>query len=816
MTKRFVDDHIDHKEDDIEKIQTKPNMYISYKGRRGALHLAKELINNMVDESINPESPANVIDILLDETDNTLAVYDNGRGMPFHPNAKGQIPMELACTKLQSSSKFKRATGGSTAGENGVGLTAVNALSERFEIVSKRYGERATLKFEHGKKAQPLKIKKIDSDEHGTMQMYKPSEKYMGKDCRIDLDDLLLWVEKLTYMLPKEVTINFNAKRIGKEASLKKKFKNKNGMFDYIKKIVKKPLFEPVHILDTTTVTEMVINEDTGEEEEVERFIGLEFAFTFNSEETDTPTIDTFCNFVNTVENGQHLDAVQSAITQYLTKQTRESLSERDAKKLDITSADVLRGLGLTLYVNTTMNPEFASQTKEKVSREELFNPLKTMARNGLAEYFRKFPKELKRATDYIKMNAKARYEANKARNSVVKKTLTNLDEHKIKGFTPAIARGKAAYRELLLIEGDSAQGSVDEGRYNEFQASYGLRGVPLNTFDASIDSVLKNVEFKALVQILKCNIGKAFDIKKLPYNKIIIMTDADVDGRRISSLICAFFIRHMPEIVEAGLLYKAVAPLYKIEDKERPFLLSKVEFIEVFESRIGNNIKLESIDGKAMTSKEFREFLFVNRIYLDEMVRVATHFAVNRDIIETILAVIPDMTDTSITDAQYKAVKAALAKRFPELEIDKTGVVSGVYQGQFQILTIDHLFFRRVETLHTLMHKYNGGKLIYRVREKVGKSYEDRGVLTIGQLMEMCQKFRPKILMRFKGLGELNPTSLSETTLNPANRILLQLSMDDVKKEIEKFSILHGDNFTAERKELMKHFKIDREDLDN
>jgi DNA gyrase subunit B len=787
---KFIDDVIDHKESDIEKIQTKPNMYISYLGRRGSLHLAKEVINNMIDECINPNSPGNEIDIYLDEVENTLTVADNGRGIPFDK-------LELVCTKIQAGSKFTRKGSGGSAGENGVGLTAVNALSDYFEIISKRYGEKASIKFEKGKLIQPVTVKKMNSDKHGTTTIFRPNPFYMGEDCAIPTDELITWLDKIIHLVPPEVKITLQVNKKGKEATITKKYRNKHGLLDFVKKLCEKPILSPIHFMDSMHVKEY----DKGEE--LDRFIGLEVAFTYNSSPGEM-IVDSFCNFVNTVDNGVHVDAVRQGIVQYLSRQARESLSAREAKKLDIISNDVISGLVLSVYLSTDVNPQFSGQTKEKVTNDLFFKPLRSMTYKALDNYFKKNPKDLKKIVEYIKANAKARLKAAEVRNSVVKGTTTSLEEHTIRGFEPAIAKGKNAYRELLLIEGESAAGTAKQARFNEFQAIYGLKGVPLNTFGLKLDKILQNPEMRNLVRILRCNIGDKFNIDDLWYDKIIIMSDSDVDGYRITSLICAFFLVHMPEIVKQGKLYKAVAPLYKIKDKKRPFVLNKQQYFEVFEERIGDNIRLiDPETGKVMNSEKLKEFLLINREYLDELMRIANHFGVHRQIVEFI-----------VIHSDEEDFKKKLKKRFPELDLDGD-VISGIYEGRYQILTIDKLFFKRLKTLKELIHKYNEGKAYYLVHEKNGKSYDDRGVMTIGDFLLLCQKFQPVIETRFKGLGELNPKQLKETTLDPNNRILIQLTIQDLEKELEKFRVLHGDS-AEERRQLMEHFKISREDLDN
>lgn len=794
--KKFIDDIIEHKDDDIEKIQTKPNMYISYLGSRGALHLSKELINNAIDECINQHSPGDTIEIYLDETENIITVSDNGRGIPTES-------LQVVCTKLQSGSKFERTgTGGASAGENGVGLTACNALSDKFEIIVYRYGEKNKISFEKGKQIGDIKTTKISNkDKHGTTFVLQPSKFFMGEECDIITDDLIEWLDKIVYLTPSDLTIKLSVKKKGKESVINKKYINKYGLYDYVKKLCKKPILDPLHFIDTMKLKEQTRGK------EYDRFIGLEVAFTYDSSSMDFKA-DSFCNFINTIDNGVHVDAVKQGIMQYLSKQTRESLSERESKKLDITFADVSQGLVLTVYLQTDLPPQFTGQTKEKLSSNEFFKPLRDMTYRALTKFFKENPKELKKTVDKVKTNAKARIESTKVRNSVIRGETTNFDEHLMGNFEPANNTGKNQYRELFIIEGKSAMGSSRTGRFDrDTQALFMLRGVPLNAFGVQLDKVLLNAEFNSLVKILGCNIGERFDINKLRYNKIIIMSDSDSDGYNISSLVCAFFLTHLPELVKQGYLYKAVAPLYRIKSKYKEFILDKKEYVKIFERQVRENIILTKPytgDSCVYSDEELENILYKNRYYLEELERVSNHLAVDPLLLEYI-----------VIHQDDKDFKKQMKKKYPELDIDEQNVLSGILNNHFQILIMDELFHKRIQRIHDFVHNVNKNSMYYQVYEQYNNSNEDRGVMTLGQLLMLCQKFQPPIITRYKGLGELNPQDLCNTTLDPTQRILIRMTIKDIEKDLSQFNILHG-NDSDERKLLMEHFKINREDLDN
>lgn len=407
-----------------------------------------------------------------------------------------------------------------------VGLTACNALSEIFEIISYRYGEKSKVSFNEGKEvASQVTTKLRGNDKHGTTFVLKPSKLYMGEDSDIISNDLIDWIEKISFLLPQGITIVLSIKKRGKESVVNKKYTNKEGLYDLTRKFCDKPLLEPIHFIDSMKMTEKV------HDKVIDRFIGLEVGFTYNSTSVEFEAI-SFCNFVNTVDNGVHVDAVKTGLLQFLTKQTKDALSERESKKIDITFSDASQGLFLSVYLSTDFAPQFTGQTKEKLSNQEFFKPIRDMTYKALTDYFKKSPKELKKITDRIKMNAKARIESTKVRNSVIRGETSNFDEHLMVNFIPANNKGKNDYRELFIIEGKSAKGTCGSGRFDRnTQAVFAIRGVPLNAFGVRIDKVLLNAEFNSLVKILGCNIGERFDITKLKYDKIIIMADADSDG---------------------------------------------------------------------------------------------------------------------------------------------------------------------------------------------------------------------------------------------------------------------------------------------
>ena len=804
MNKKFIEDEIKSYDDDRDKIRVAPLMYISRVGSGGAVHLCKEITNNSIDELINPHSVGNKIELEYHMDSNTFVCKDDGRGFPFNG-------MEKACCQIQAGSKFNRETGGASAGQNGAGLTACNALAKYFSIETYKLGEYAKIEFIDGVKTTEAKIKKCkDEKKHGSIVTFCPDEKYMGK-CIIDIQDFMKWLGLIQHILDEKITIKLSIfDKKGKKVQTET-FKRKHGLKDLLTEFESVESTKIVDGCKSMDFKERIrVLEDNGKmkEKDVNRHLKVEYAFIL------TPTIQSLmsislCNYVYTVDGGHHIDAIRNAICYYLSALTKSSMSDKEKEKYDINFSDITSSLYIVGSVLTDIDPGFTGQTKEKVEKPGLVKPIQHLVKESLVEYFKRNPQIEKKFINIIKTNAKGRYEANKVKNAVVKREFGSISEHSIPKYTPANIKDKNAYRELFIIEGDSVKGNIDMARNKDTQALFAIRGYTAETFTKKVYDVLKNEEFKNLTRALNCGIGEQTNPKHCRFKKIILTPDSDADGYFIFSLLCAFFIKHMPQLVEAGMIYKSCPPLYKIQDKKDPFVLNKEQYIKVFERRIGDNVKLVIKDTKKVVSKEkFFDFLILNRNYLEELIRLSNHFAVHQLLIEFVLF---NMND--------KKFEHKLIKRFPEMEIDEINkekdsiLITGIIEGKYQMLYIDKIFRKKCKKLINLIKENEYTH--YTVLEKFNGDYTEIGDLTIGEFFQRVQKYQPKIEMRFKGLGELSATDLRSTTMDPNNRILIQLTIKDMEDELRKFNILHGDA-DEERKAMVNAFQLDRDYLDN
>ena len=799
---KYVEEKMIVAESDLDKIRTAPLMYISRLGSLGAIHLCKECINNNIDECINIHSPGDYISIILNEDENTFTSEDNGRGLPFDK-------MLEACTMIQSSTKFNRTDNQKSAGCHGAGLKCTNALSDYFKLEVYKLGEYACVEFKNGVQVQSGEVKKIsDKERHGTIVTFKPSEKYMGK-CQMKGDDLLQWLNNIKHFLDSKITIDVEI--IREDKSIRNVLKRTpKGLVDLVSEMTD-VRHTPIYSGNGTSY----IDEDVRiikpggkvENRTLERDIDLEFAFTLNANRLE-PTIRSFCNFVHTVDEGDHTQAVVNGICQYLSRKTKDSLTEKEKEKYKILFNDITSNLVLALSVNTSMDPGFTGQTKEKIENRKIIKPLQDLVKNSLDKFFTNNPKELKKYTDIIKTNAKARYEANRSRTNIIKRETSNLSEHLIPNYFPANKKGKNDYRELFIFEGLSVKSNGMQARDPEYQAMYTMRGVPGNAYDMDSNTLIeKNETFRNLTRAINAGYGETFNINKCRFSKIIISSDADIDGKFIFSLLGGFFLKHMLDLILAGRLYLVLPPLYKIKDKKQPFIMDKTEYNEVFNRRIIDRFELNDDSGAPIKKKDFLEFLRLNQYYLDELISCSKHCIANMRLVEFVVKYRND-----------KSFEKLLKKNFPEIKIEKDengvdDIIIGIYEGKQQIFTLDKVFNKKTEKLKELMNKNNTFNV--EVIEKYKDNNEYRGIMSIGDFLYLAQKVQPSKELRYKGLGELDEDDLWDTTMDPNKRVLVQLTVSDIQEALDMYDILHGKK-DKERREMTEAFEINKEMLDN
>lgn len=802
-TKKFIEETMVVMENDLDKIRTAPLMYIARIGSLGAIHLGKEAINNSIDECSNKHSPGENIYLYLDEDSNKFICEDDGRGLPFNN-------MLSACTKLQSSTKFTKMENQKAAGCNGVGIKATNALSEYFKLEVYKLGEYAAVEFKDGKQIQSGEIKKCkDRDRHGTIITFKPSSKYMGP-CQMKSEPLIEWLENIKHFLDKRITIELEVEKKGKIKTYKFK-RPTDGIISLLKTVSPSnhtPIYSGKGIDYVDEEVRIIKPGGKVEQKIVKRDVELDFAFALNVDIME-PVTRSFCNFVHTKDEGDHTTAVMDALCEYLSRKTRDVLTEKEKEKFSILYNDIKSALVLILSISTSMNAGFTGQVKEAISNKEMMKPLKNIVKNELDRYFKDNPKELKKYTDVIKANAKARYESTKAKQNVIKREVSVISEHLIPNYFPANRKGKKDYRELFIFEGLSVKANGTQARDPEYQAMYTLRGVPGEAYTQSSSEI--NETFKNLTRAINAGIGDNFDVTKARFDKVIITSDGDIDGCFIFSLLGGFFLKHMTDLVTSGRLYMSVPPLYKIKDSKTPFVTDKIQYQAVFFRRIVDKFQLKTKKGKVLSKKEMTEFLKLNQYYLDELQRCSDHYSANKKLLEFIIKYRNDRNFNKLMN-----------KNFPEIKIEKDKdnksdtIIEGVYEGAYQIFTIDKLFDKKTEALSKLMEQNEN--YYFNVMEFYKDGLEDRGTMSIGEFLIVAQKLQPAIELRYKGLGELSEDDLWDTVMDPEKRTLVQLTISDILEAQKMYDILHGkskaDNIN--RRLMTEEFEINKDLLDN
>lgn len=812
---KYVDDHYDHLISDIEKIRVRHRQYISYSNEKGAESVAKEMLYNGLDECKNPKSPGNKITNTFDERTGFLTVSDNGRGIPTNILEELFTSLNMG-SNINTSNKASLKT--DNLGQNGTGTLAICGLAERVEITSYRGGTEnifKTIIFEEGVKVSE-ETGKCPADKHGLTISYKPS-KVMGKNTRIIWRDYENELKNLQYLNKKKIDITST-------------YIDENGIIEEVK--YKQSPFEDILLRNNkddimSSRISITIDEDDINEEldgiNVKRFISMDIAFVYTK--SLNPYIDSFSNSSNTVDNGDHLDGALEAICRLFQSLTKNSLGEKEKSTLDIKWEDVKTGLSIVVALRTNYERLYTGQTKHKVVNAEIKKIITTLTTETLIKYLEKNPTKLKEMIQIIKMNARARREGDKVRTAVVKGSLTNWSSYKMKNYDPCTRKGVKEYKELFIIEGDSAKGSLKLARYPEFQALFAIRGVSANVYKMSLDQIVGpkgNKEFTDLITVMGCNVGSKFDINKLQFSKIIITSDADIDGLFIRSLLMAFFFRLFPEIIMAGMLFIAEPPLYRVNDKKDPFVINKIDYINRYLKSVSKNYKLGYPDDKMVTvymSKDMlKEFLSDTTNYVDDIASNGEHYKLSERLLEFIIEEFAMMKfDDSIHPISYwienvniQHLIDRINTEFPEIYYDDGNklIKGAVSATAIQAVELSESFVKRISPLIYVVKKWIHGDN-YMVLKNISNGSEYN--LSMLGILKMLKKYKPDIVHRFKGLGENNEDDIRKTIMDPNTRMLIRVNITDIENDTRIFQMLRGESsYDAQcRKEMMKNYKI-------
>ncbi len=534
----------------LEAVRRRPGMYIGSTDIRGLHHLVYEVVDNAIDEALAGE--ADRIDIIIHE-DMSVSVRDNGRGIPVGPhptqkdaNGKPMDAVEVVMTILHAGGKFGGAGYKVASGLHGVGVSAVNALSEWLITTIHQDGKEYRQEYQRGKPTGPVKmIRKLPKDEtwlHGTNQQFMPDVTIFKEGLDYKFDTLIQRFREMAF-LTRALTIKFFDERDGHEMS----FHFEGGVRSFVRYLNKsrQVLHPPVYVDKQVNGT------------------AVEAAIQYTDGYTDS--VYAFANNINTIDGGTHVTGFRSALTRTLNDYARKAGLLKDSDP-NFSGDDVREGLTAIVSVKL-QDPQFESQTKGKLGNAEVKGQVESVVGEAFSTFLEENPREGKAIINKCLTASRAREAARQARDLVIRKSA--LESLTLPGKLADCSERDPAKCEIYIVEGDSAGGSAKQGRDRHFQAILPLRGKILNTERARMDKILANNEVKSLISALGCGIGDQFDVDKLRYHRTIIMTDADVDGSHIRTLLLTFFFRYMQALVENGNLYIAQPPLYRLESKK-------------------------------------------------------------------------------------------------------------------------------------------------------------------------------------------------------------------------------------------------------
>ena len=519
----------------LEAVRKRPGMYIGDTGTRGLHHLVYEVVDNSVDEAM--AGFCDEIKITI-HTDESISVQDNGRGIPTDPHPyNGRPTSEVVLTVLHAGGKFGQGAYKVSGGLHGVGVSVVNALSEWLVVTIARDGVEKSQRFERGVPVTDLS-EGVPADWRGTRIEYLP-DKEIFEDVHHSLDTLKSRFKELAFLNP-GLKISVLDERTGES----REYLFKGGIGAFVKYIDRDrmPLFEDPVVLSGTREN-----------------ISIDVGFQYNDSYQEH--IYTYANLIHTIEGGTHLVGLRTALTRAINEAARNAKVLRE-KEENLTGDDLKEGLTCVLSVRLS-EPQFEGQTKTKLGNSEVRGAVDSFIYEGLISTFEDRPEIVKPIVEKAIKARRAREAAKKARELVRKGAMSGMS---LPGKLADCSSKHAEDTELYIVEGDSAGGSAKQGRDRTFQAILPLRGKILNVEKAHMDKMLANREIQTIITALGCGIGNEFDATKLRYHKIIIMTDADVDGAHISTLLLTFFYRHMPELLSQGYLYLAQPPLYRVQ----------------------------------------------------------------------------------------------------------------------------------------------------------------------------------------------------------------------------------------------------------
>ncbi|MFZ0430696.1 MAG: DNA topoisomerase (ATP-hydrolyzing) subunit B [Acidobacteriota bacterium] len=772
----------------LEAVRKRPAMYIGSTGLAGLHHLVYEVVDNSVDEAM--AGYCTHIQLIV-HIDNSITVIDDGRGIPVdeHP-LKKVAAAQVVMTVLHAGGKFDNETYKVSGGLHGVGVSVVNALSSQLDLEIWRGGIVYTQSYQRGRPASEFK-QTGRTDRRGTKITFKADDTIF-ETLEYNFDTLSQRMRELAYLNP-GLRITVEDVRNDRQ----QEFHYEGGIVDFVQHLNKNRnvLHEPPVYFSF-------------ERENVQVDVALQYNDGYNE------TLFSFANTINTVEGGTHLVGFKAALTRSLNAWATSSGLLKDLKQ-NLSGDDVREGLTAVISIKLP-NPQFEGQTKAKLGNSEVKGLVEGICNERLTMYLEENPAEAKRVIEKAIEAARAREAARKARDLTRRKgALENLS---LPGKLADCQERDPSLSEIFIVEGDSAGGSAKQGRDRRVQAVLPIKGKILNVEKARFDKMLSNEEIATMISALGTSIGaEEFDLAKLRYHKIIIMTDADVDGSHIRTLLLTFFYRQMIELIRGGHVFIAQPPLYRVQvGKRETYLTREKELTEFLLARATEDVVVQV----ARTGREYEGEALIQKMH-DLMDYARIHEKMNRKtgangLLEVLLEELVHRTGTELSQLSGEAllreegrlneVASALQGRgygsevLPdhehslwELKVSRDGGIPVIFDLEL-LLSAE---WQQLVQLYVRVLEFTDSELAIREKERetVVRSPESlvNHILAAGK--------RNLSIQRYKGLGEMNPLQLWETTMDPETRVLLRVNIEDAIETDEIFTILMGDQVEPRRR---------------
>jgi len=796
----------------LEPVRLRPAMYIGSTGTAGLHHLVWEVVDNSVDEAV--AGHGSLIRVVV-HNDNSVTVEDNGRGIPVDIHEKeGRPAAEVVMTTLHAGGKFDNKAYRVSSGLHGVGVSCVNALSDRLDLEIKINGQVWHQSYARG--APTCDLHAIGTtDKSGTKVSFHP-DPTIFTDTVYNADTLTNRLRELSF-LNAGLRIQLLDERSGKERD----FLYEGGIRSFVEYInrSKTPLHPPIYISGQRTFDQSTADG------KVETWVEIEIALQYNDGYNEM--VYSFANNVNTVEGGAHLTGFRNAFTRTLNRYIQAASPKETAT---VVGDDTREGLAAVISVKLS-HPQFEGQTKSKLGNSEVSGLVANLVNESLAEYFEENPAIAKIITGKCVDAARAREAARKARELTRRKGA--LSDTNLPGKLADCQERDPAKAEIFIVEGDSAGGSAKQGRDRKNQAILPIRGKLLNVEKARLDRMLANNEIQMMISALGIGIGTELNMDKLRYHKVILMTDADIDGSHIQTLLLTFFYRHMEELIKRGHLYLAQPPLYKVKrGKSERYIQNDGELAEylldlglrepqVFAAghdspmgvevlrelmlrtqrveRIFRSMERRGLEPRLVEAAALGAGLTAQDLVIDERNRPE----LERRLIAYLELAYPELLPAEITwdrDEEHSVWR-------PTVRSYDQGVMRTV---AFEWDLLESADYQRF--LGLAQQIASVGATPYRIEINARSESVPTARHLLLKVLELGGK--GQYIQRYKGLGEMNPEQLWETTMEPATRTLLQVKVEDAVEADETFSVLMGDAVEP-RKLFIEQNALNVENLD-